>query len=381
MNTASFAPLCTVALWSAGILAIAQPATATPITLQFQSSSGQLAPISTTDSPRVSTQPLLPNPLAPQAAPASPDPDRPLPIPTGAKAAPIGEGSTLAELPPPPPTAAPPPSPAPERPANAELTEGLEDTGNSAEPVLTAPVASADGLDFGLSDSPALQSPTQVAAAPSAPDDSLPDRLKPLFEGGIHSLVAIAVGHAEGTRTATGEKTPAYQGHTDPGNGVWNLGTFSFQHGASSPEEADAQQLQRLGQQATTLLEAAEARGIPLSLEEQLNAIDLANQAPAAALNLGGYLDRLTEARSMGLQRKEAILWARTRSYLDPDTRQWNAPGLGNTVDRISADQERRMQAIARVLATHPIPENLAATEEEAIAQTLLSLDRTDRKR
>jgi hypothetical protein len=46
----------------------------------------------------------------------------------------------------------------------------------------------------------------------------------------------------------------------------------------------------------------------------------------------------------------EAILWARTRSFLDPDTGRWNAPGLGNTVQHISADQARRQAAIAQVL-------------------------------
>jgi hypothetical protein len=199
--------------------------------------------------------------------------------------------------------------------------------------------------------------------------------LAAIFQGGVNSLVAIAVGHAEGTRTATGEKTRAYGGHTDPGNGVWNLGTFSYQHGAASPAEADTRQLQRLGQQATIIIQAAQQRDIRLSLEAQLNAIDLANQSPAAALSAGGYLDRLQEAYQMGLHDQDAILWARTRSYLDPDTRQWNAPGLGNTVEGITADQDRRMQAIARVLQTQTPAPTTPETDGGAIADALFSID------
>jgi hypothetical protein len=67
----------------------------------------------------------------------------------------------------------------------------------------------------------------------------------------------------------------------------------------------------------------------------------------------GGYIDRLKQAQEMGLIGSEAVLWARVRSYLDPDTNQWNAPGLGNTVENISHDQQRRMDAIDRAFALY----------------------------
>jgi hypothetical protein len=171
-----------------------------------------------------------------------------------------------------------------------------------------------------------------------------------IFQGGSESLVARVVGSAEGTRTAEGHRTPGFYGHVDPGNGVWNLGTFSYQHGASSPEEADRRQLQRLRNQTRTLEQRASTVGLTLSLPELLNGIDLANQAPAAALGRQGYLDWLAEAHHLGMAGDEAILWARTRAFLDPDTQRWNAPGLGNTVAGISRDQERRMVAIERAL-------------------------------
>jgi hypothetical protein len=173
----------------------------------------------------------------------------------------------------------------------------------------------------------------------------------PLFVGELNSLVARAVGAAEGTRTVQGDRTPAYYGHTDPGNGVWNLGMFSYQHGAASPEEADRKQLERLHQQAQILRSLAIAHGIQLTNESMLNGIDLANQAPRAALSeQGGYVQRLREAYEEGYVGSEAILEARVHSYIDPMTNRWDAPGLGNTHRSIRADQLRRQTAIAHVI-------------------------------
>jgi len=193
--------------------------------------------------------------------------------------------------------------------------------------------------------------------APHPPKDTprLPYPIDPqaaLFEGDTHSLVAKAIGSAEGTRTPEGGKTAAYYGHRDPGNGAWNLGSFSYQHGAQSPEEADTQQLHCLHDQAQVLRQQAEQHHLQLTIEEELNGIDLANQAPAAALDRG-YIDWLQQAHELGMTGAEAILWARTRSFLDPDSGRWNAPGLGNTVAQITHDQERRMQAIARAITAH----------------------------
>jgi len=174
-----------------------------------------------------------------------------------------------------------------------------------------------------------------------------------IFDGGADSLVARTVGSAEGTRTVEGDRTPAYKGHPDPGNGVWNLGSFSYQHGASSPEEADHKQLARLKVQTSQLLKKAEAQGVELTEEEKLNGIDLANQAPKAALNEGGYIERLAEAKKAGKTGWEAIAWARTYAYVDPATQKLDAPGLGNTIEGVRRDQERRMEAIAQALKAY----------------------------
>ena len=199
-----------------------------------------------------------------------------------------------------------------------------------------------------VSDPPAERTSVEVVQSRDrlvamSPDD--------MFEGGSNSLVAKTVGHAEGTRTALGEKTWAYYGHTDPGNGVWNRGSFSYQHEADSPEDADVRQLNRLRRQYEVIEQAAIANGLQLNLQEQLNGIDLANQAPLAALDRGGYVDRLRQARAQGLRGSEAVLQARTYSFINPNTNRWDAPGLGNTEESISRDQARRLNAIEAAMS------------------------------
>ncbi|MEM9486861.1 MAG: hypothetical protein AAGA83_24575 [Cyanobacteria bacterium P01_F01_bin.116] len=173
-----------------------------------------------------------------------------------------------------------------------------------------------------------------------------------LFAGGSDSLVSKAVGSAEGTRTSTGGYTSAYYGHVDPGNGVWNLGSFSYQHGAASPEDADKKQLRRLQRQTLELRQQAQIKNFSLSLLEELNGIDLANQAPLAALDRG-YINWLSMAKQQPMNSRSQIIWARTKAFLDPDTGYWDAPGLGNHWDAIYRDQQRRYDAILRALTNH----------------------------
>jgi hypothetical protein len=192
-------------------------------------------------------------------------------------------------------------------------------------------------------------------AMPLPRDDrsaELPTKLQPkavpfvggeMFAEGAESLVARAVGHAEGTRTATGARTGAYQGHSDPGNGVWNLGSFSYQHAAKSPEDADRKQLARLKKQFAVISQQATSKGLVLSDLEKLNAIDLANQAPLAALDTGGFIDRLLECR-------REIVCVRSRSFIDARTGRLDAPGLGNNIPQVERDQQRRVDAIDRVV-------------------------------
>ncbi len=211
-------------------------------------------------------------------------------------------------------------------------------------------------LEFGV-DNPDIN-PNPFNAIPSIPSDvpaSIPSEpiknASEIFQGGANSLVARAVGSAEGTRRPDGSKNSAYYGHRDPGNAKWNLGSFSYQHDARSPEDADQRQLNRLQTQDKMLQQKAAAQGLTLTLEERMNGLDLANQAPLAALDRGGYIDRLKEARDRGLRGNEAILVARVNSYREPSTNLWDAPGLGNNEADIRHDQARRMDAVADALA------------------------------
>lgn len=263
----------------------------------------------------------------------------------------------------------------------------VQTTATQSQPVADQPTGQPTGVDeLAMSVTTAQDlnfQPSPIAVAPVKTPVKSPDAQSPsandalvqpskLFEGGTESLVAKAVGSAEGTRTPEGHKTPAYSGHVDPGNGVWNLGSFSYQHGANSPQEADEKQLKRLQAQAKVLRRKAEAKGMSLSLQEELNGIDLANQAPMAALARGGYVDWLEQAHKMGLKGSEAVIWARTRSFLNPDTGRWNAPGLGNNVHSISHDQERRFLAIARALEIHQ--QNTASDQQPEPLQALAPL-------
>lgn len=353
--------------------------------------------------------------IAPSAPPerAAQPPIVPLAVPPQATEPPLGKGRTAAQLklpPPPPRLPAPnlaniqviPPPPPPDGPSlgQAPPSETSPPVSWSEVPAsvslaVSLPVAKDPALSFELEMPPAaialaLRSNLAPVSAPALSESpgvaTLPAMLQAAFAGGIDSLVAIAVGSAEGTRTPRGDYTAAYQGHTDPGNGVWNLGTFSYQHGAASPAEADRKQIQRLQRQAQQLQQTAAKLGLELSLAEQINGIDLANQSPRAALSRGGYLDRLLEARQQGITGEEAILWARTRAFLDPDTQRWNAPGLGNTTESITRDQARRMVAVQRAIALNPTkaliisPSTNSATASHA-TQSLSSLSEilTDR--
>lgn len=207
-------------------------------------------------------------------------------------------------------------------------------------------------------DTPLPESDTS-ATVPAPP---LPDAISALFASGVESIVAHAVGYAEGTRTPDGHRTLAYYGHVDPGNQQWNQGTFSYQQEASSPQEADQKQLAHLKRQAQVLYGLAASAGIVLTPLELLNGIDLANQAPRAALDRG-YIHWLAAAKELHLPATEAIVWARTRAFLDPDTGRWNAPGLGNSIQSITRDQARRQQAIAEVLKLKAQATSLAPSQ------------------
>ncbi|MBW4483000.1 MAG: peptidoglycan-binding protein [Tildeniella torsiva UHER 1998/13D] len=199
------------------------------------------------------------------------------------------------------------------------------------------------------------------AITPTLGGDDLLDKL---FEGGENSFMTIAIGSAEGTRRPDGSKTKYYREHTDPGNQVRNIGSFSFQHhgNAMSPAEADEAQLKRLLGQLDIVLADAEKMGLELSLEEVANLADLLNQSPWAGGVIAsgsrskaggkGFVDHLYEAKTqLGKTGRAAIEHARVEAYKNSETGAFWADGLCyqgecNTWRAVHADQTRRMNEV-----------------------------------
>ena len=156
--------------------------------------------------------------------------------------------------------------------------------------------------------------------------------------------LVCSIGAAEGTRDKNCDPTAAYSGHIDPGNGADNIGSFSYQHGAASPEDADRVQLTRLRQAEQDLQGQSQSKfGQPLSKPALGAALDLWNQSPRAGES---FVDNLPSAKPSTTQ----IIAARSRSYVDPSTGQLDAPGLGNNSAQVAADQSRRTDAVLHQL-------------------------------
>lgn len=148
--------------------------------------------------------------------------------------------------------------------------------------------------------------------------------------------LTCAIGAAEGTRDQNCKPNEHYEGHVDPGNGAANQGSFSYQHGARDAREADQKQLERLrlaekGLQA----QAVDKFGRELSITAIAAALDLWNQSPGAGDDFVSHLSTATPTEAQ-------IIEARSKSYVNPNTGELDAPGLGNDPDKVEADQSRR---------------------------------------
>ncbi len=203
----------------------------------------------------------------------------------------------------------------------------------------------------------------ELPPPPPAPEF---DRLNAMFMGGSDSLVAIALGTAEGTRIPDGGKTFAYYGHTDPTTDIWTVGTFSLQQGSESPEDADKAHLTKLQDHARHLQQQAREQAVPWTMETQLHGLDVVNQFPQAALsNNNGFVALLRLTYERGMDASEAIEWARTRMVLTVGTDTVGTDTVGTEreggagsimAQRAAAEQVRRHHAIAHVLANWRSP-------------------------
>ena len=174
----------------------------------------------------------------------------------------------------------------------------------------------------------------QLAAATPVPAPSM-------AMTSINHPFALAIGIAEGTRTANGGVTSAYYGHSDPGNGVRNQGNFSAQQGQASPQIADRQWLGKLTRQQMTYQPLLERIGVRRGTQGynrlMFNILDLTVQAPAAVPD---FVAKAPQMLRQGLT-VESIAKARSDSFYMPSGRL-NAPGFGNSYSRLFRDQRSR---------------------------------------
>lgn len=157
-------------------------------------------------------------------------------------------------------------------------------------------------------------------------------------------LLTCAIGNAEGTVGDDCQPNHNYDGHTDPGNGAANLGSFSYQHGAESPEQADRKQLARLRNAEREIQAQAMGKwGEELSPAALVSALDLFNQSPKAAQDFVKHLPSADPT-------DQEIVDARAKSFIDPQTGAIDAPGLGGTWQGVKTDQQRRTDEISNTL-------------------------------
>ncbi|MGD1938428.1 MAG: hypothetical protein ACFCA4_12850 [Cyanophyceae cyanobacterium] len=187
------------------------------------------------------------------------------------------------------------------------------------------------------------------------------------------SLGAVAIGHAEGNLSATGEIRSIYYGHSDPGNGVKNIGFCSLQRylwkdlngdGKVSFPEADQRCLDLLRGQAPKTADKMLDFGYTATKypEVTINGLDLYNQSRVAGRQ---FPMRYRQARDRGLTGERAIVWARVESFRVLKGRnkgKLSASGLFRICRRspqrrklsdwdcIASDQRRRVRAINRVI-------------------------------
>jgi LysM repeat protein len=192
---------------------------------------------------------------------------------------------------------------------------------------------------------------TRPSSAPSTPTTSGVSKTTAGFktvdlkdflsvDKGTQSLAAIVIGNAEGTRTPTGGKTPAFGGHEDPGNKKNNSGSFSYQVApVRSPQEADLRQLQAMNGQLGRYTQTVKKAGLDPSNALLASAyFDSYNQSPAAA---GRLLKQLPYLKENGIT-PQTITEARVRSWVNPETGSRYTGSDGKPYGSFFADKARQ---------------------------------------
>ena len=128
----------------------------------------------------------------------------------------------------------------------------------------------------------------------------------------------IAIGINEGTRTADGGYTDAYEGHTDPGDGAQNRGTVSAREG--TPQEADAKWKGILNETRLNYRPVLQEFGVTPDMPEykalMFNILDLRVQAPAAVED---FIKQIPEILAQGIT-ADSLGRARANAFVNPAT-------------------------------------------------------------
>lgn len=178
--------------------------------------------------------------------------------------------------------------------------------------------------------------------------------LSQFFAGGSNSMAAKVIGMAEGNRTSSGGYTQYAQGHTDPGNGKFNIGSFSAQGSLNrgsiaASDEAVINEL--LKPYANKLAQQASRVGVQVTPKLLLNYLDTLNQGGQQVVEGWndstkglGFLGKLAMVRGREND-DEAIRKLRVESYRNTSGRletTFNGEGA------LSQDQLRRMGELNR---------------------------------
>lgn len=195
------------------------------------------------------------------------------------------------------------------------------------------------GFGWGVTPSiPAGQSTTHVKSFSgiTQPATQLGGKPETKPETKLHGIDLLkAIGLSEGTREIDGDKTEDWNSHIDPGNQAVNKGSCSWQKSpVASPAEADI------------LCKAALEkilRDVPDGSSDlvAIAYLDAWIQSPAAAKDFFKLLQNAPGATEF-----DRIVYARVKAFINPDTGEWDAPGLGNNAVQINKDQNRRVEAL-----------------------------------
>jgi peptidoglycan hydrolase-like protein with peptidoglycan-binding domain len=151
------------------------------------------------------------------------------------------------------------------------------------------------------------------------------------------SELSVAIGMAEGTRTADGGKTAKYEGKLGA-----DQGTFSTPN-ARTPHEADRRGLEKLRAFLPQYEEACRKAGIdPGNKLVAATCFEMYNRAPATVIGKGGMLEQLPTLAKKGVT-AETILEARVQSQLDPATGKMEG---GKKISEVRAEQKQRLSEL-----------------------------------